>query len=233
MAGLNFAEADRAVDEMIKKYGHETTSLDVIVNFFKGVYSYPDDFGMALAVTAGGLGLLGPTAYQNSLMIRTIFSSLICEAVENASWHNLWYMLTKYWEYLQTKGRWKSKLASTAGRTIGGYLTNYTLRRIQIENGIDPNLVNKWERLGVTASMAVLTTYGAACNAIFSGERTFLALLNKIVTGEIDRELGRLELDFRFNAPWRELVPKDGEEVVRDIRPLLSPACRYDKSIRR
>jgi hypothetical protein len=37
MAGFDVAETDRAIDEMIRKYGHETTSLDIIVNFFKGV----------------------------------------------------------------------------------------------------------------------------------------------------------------------------------------------------
>jgi hypothetical protein len=234
MAGPDYKNTDAAVDDMIKKYAnsHDITFKEIAIKFFKGVYSYPDDFGMALAVTAGGLGLLGPRAKRNASIICSDVSAIICTLIAGGNMHNLWYLSTKYLEYLETNGRWKGKLASTAGRTVGGFLTSMTFRRVQVEMGIDPRLTF-WEARGLSVAMTVLATYGAICNGVIAGERTFVGLLNRIVTGELDYDLGRIDLDFRFDAPWRQRVPNDANEAVRELKDLLLSLCRHNTSVTR
>lgn len=233
MAGPDYDDIDKAVDEMIKKYAnsHDTGFKDIAIKFFKGIYSYPDDLGMALAVAIASLGLLGPNAKRNATMILNDLSMIICTLLAGANFHNLWYISSKYLQYLETNGRWKGKLSSTAGRQVGGYLTNLTIRRIQTNYGIDPKSLNRWEKLGLSVSMTVLVSYGAACNAIFAGERGFMGILNRIVTGELDTDLGKVELDFRFDAPWRKQIPNDANEAVRELKEFLGQLCTYNKSL--
>jgi hypothetical protein len=228
----SYADTDVVVDDLVKKYGsaRDTTFTDIVVKFLKGVYSYPDDVGMAVAVSVAGMGLLGPRMEQQALGVCGDMDAIICTVLAHPP--NFWYFTTKYMEYLETNGRWKGKLASLAGRRVGAVLTNKALARVQLAAGVDPRYVTRWDRLGVSLSLFVLAMFGAACHAILAGERTFLGLLHRMITGETDLNVGGLELDLRFDAPWRNAIPKNADDLS-EIRLWLRSLCRHSKSLRK
>jgi hypothetical protein len=227
----DYSKTNEVVDDLIKRYANsqEATFTDIVVRFFRGMYSYPDDVGMALVVTVSGLGLLGPYMQRQARRVLIDMDMIICGVLHHPP--NLWYFATKYMEYLQTNGRWKARLSSTAGRFVGGMLTNMALARVQVAAGVDPRYVTRLDRVGVSLSLFVLAMFGAACHAILAGEREFIGLLNRMITGETDLDLGRLQLELRFDAPWRNAVPNDVDSLTDEMRQWLQPLCQNTRSI--
>jgi hypothetical protein len=234
----DYSKTDEVVDELIRRYANsqEITIMDIVGRFFRGIYSYPDDVGMALAVAVSSAGLLGPHMQRQARRVNGDVDWLICLVIRNPQ--NLWFFLTKYKDYLLANGRLlAAQVSSSGGRVIGGILTGMALARVQAAAGVDPQYVTKWDRRAVKVSLFLLATYGAACHAALAGEREFLGVLHRMITGEIDPNVSRMqrELDpeLRHDAPWRNVTPNDVDEGIDQIRPWLQGVCDFGKDINR
>jgi hypothetical protein len=230
----DYSKTDEVIDDLIRRYANSQniTFTDIVVRFFRGIYSYPDDLGMSLAVTVSGHGLLGPYMQRQALRISYELDMLICVVMRNQ--RNFWYFLTKYKDYLVANG-WlmAAQGASSSGRIIGGMLTNMALARAQAIAGVDPRTVPTWNRWGVRISLFLLAAHGAACHAVLAGEREFLSVLHRMLTGEIDPSVGRIqrEIPFDSNAPWMRSIPNNINELTDEVRPWLQDLCAHISSI--
>jgi|SRR5882672_1090079 len=227
----DYSKTDEVVDDLVRRYANSDniTFTDIVVRFFKGMYSYPDDVGMALVITVSSLGLLGPHMQRQARRVLFDLEALICLALSNPT--NLWYFATKYKDYLFTNGRWIGPAASSSGRLIGGMLTNMALARVQVAAGVDPRYVTSLDRWGVRISLFALAMFGACCHAILAGEREFVSLLHRMITGELNLDVGSLHLERGYDAPWRNAIPNDVNELTDEMRQWLWPLCQHTKSI--
>ena len=228
------AGPDEAINDAIASYGtrNELSVGELAQRFFVGMWSFPDDIGMALAVSASATGLLGPQLQQNARSVQQNMAMIICLTIRNPD--NTKYLISRYLEYLSTDGRWHGLAAQASGRVAGGIATNTLLWRSRRLADSASAAGRPGQRpapkpgfgssVTVAGSMFLLATYGAMCRAIIEGRRDFLSLLHAVVTGEATLDLGKLEFNLAYDAPWRQRVSElpDVSEVVKHFQEVCS-----------